>query len=264
MEPIYTSATVTPAYQLRWSLSLFAGQPLPASDLWLSELRQKVEEDGVRILEAQSRHGNTWQFFLSTRPEVAPPSIVKSVKGRLQHLVRETAPKAFRRNFLLAAIGNAKREVVESYVASQLDHHRMADDRVQSALQRFQLAFPEVDLSQRQTTAHGAYLYNMHLVLVHAGRWNEVREEALAGTRDMVLRIAHAKGHRISRLALLPDHLHLLAGFPATSSPEEIALGYLNNLAYAHGMRRIFSFSYYVGTVGEFDTGVIQAALDRS
>ncbi|WP_397568393.1 hypothetical protein [Schlesneria sp. T3-172] len=146
----------------------------------------------------------TCQLFLSTRPEVAPPSIVKSVKGRLQHLLRETTPKAFRRKFLLAAIGNAKREVVEAYVASQLDHHRMADDRVQNALQQFQLAFPEVDLSQRQTTAHGAYLYSMHLVLVHSGRWNEVRDEALAGTRDMVLRLLKPKdmGSLASRCCL--------------------------------------------------------------
>ena len=135
---------------------------------------------------------------------------------------------------------------------------------MQTALKQFQLQFPEVDLSQRQTTAHGAYLYNMHLVLVHAERWNEVREEALTCTRDMVLRVAQAKGHRISRLALLPDHLHVLAGFPHTTSPEEVAIGYLNNLAFAHGMKRIFAHSYYVGTGGEFDNGAIKFALDRA
>lgn len=220
--------------------------------------------DGVRILEARLGPGDAWQFFLSTRPDVAPSAIVKSVKGRLQYLVRETAPKAFRRNFLLAAVGNAKLAVVEKYVASQLNHHRMADERVQTALQRFQLEFPEIDLSQRQTTAHGAYLYNMynmHLVLVHAERWNEVREETLSCTRDMVLRVAQIKGHRISRVAILTDHLHLLAGFPPASSPVEIALGYLNNLAYAHGMKGIYAHSYYVGTVGKFDTGAIKLAF---
>ena len=112
MEPIYTSATVKPAYQLRWSLSLFVNHPLPSIDIWLPKLRQAVESDGVRILEARLGPGDAWQFFLSTRPKVAPPAIVKSVKGRLQYLVRETAPKAFRRNFLLAAVGDAKRAVV--------------------------------------------------------------------------------------------------------------------------------------------------------
>jgi len=40
-----------------------------------------------------------------------------------------------------------------------------------------------------------------------------------------------------------------------------VALGYLNNLAYAHGMTALYSFSYYVGTFGEYDMGAIWSAL---
>jgi REP element-mobilizing transposase RayT len=264
MEPIYTPMTVKAAYQLRWSLSLFAKKRLPSIETWLDELKQVVERDGVRILESRLRSGGTLQFFLSTQPEIAPPEIVRSVKGRLQHSIQMTTPNAFRRNFLLTSVGDAKRQVVEDYVASQLCHHHMVDERVNAVLNKFQMEFPEVDLSQKQTTAHGSYLYNLHLVLVHSGRWNEIREDELACCRDMVTRVARNKGHRISRLALLSDHLHLVVGVPPDTAPRDVALGYLNNLAYAHGMKELYSQSYYTGTVGEYDSWAIRMGMEST
>ena len=264
MEPLYTAASVKTAYQLRWSLAVFAKAPLPPPETWLSDLKQFVERDGVRILEACHRAGNVWHFFLTTRPDVAPPAIVKSVKGRLQHRLRATHPDALQRNFSLTAVGDASREVVEHYVATQLGHHRMADARVQQQLEKYQLEFPDVDLSERQLSSHGAYAYNLHLVLVHDGRWNEVRDEVLGKTRDMVLRVARHKQHRLSRLSLLADHLHLVAGILPNQSPQDVALGYMNNLAFAHEMRAIFSPSYYIGTVGDYDTGVIWNSVAAS
>ncbi|MSR59439.1 MAG: hypothetical protein EXS05_17650 [Planctomycetaceae bacterium] len=261
MDPLYTPANVTAAYQLRWWLSVFANAELPPPDCWLSTLQQAVERDRVRILEVGAKPKNVWQFYLTTRPEVAPPAIVKSVKGRLQHLLQPTHPNAFRRNFLLTAVGDARREVVEDYVSTQLEHHRMADERVQKALKSYQHEFPEVGLGERQLSAHGAYFYSLHLVLIHDGRWSEVREDELVATHDMALRVAVKKQHAVSRLSLLADHLHLTAHIPPQQSPQDVALGYLNNLAYAHGMRAIYSPSYYVGTIGEYDTGEIWTAL---
>jgi hypothetical protein len=40
-------------------------------------------------------------------------------------------------------------------------------------------------------------------------------------------------------------------------SPQDIALSYMNNLAYAQGMKAVFKYSYFVGTFGEYDLGVI-------
>jgi REP element-mobilizing transposase RayT len=261
MEPLYTPSNVKPAYQLRWSLALFAKAQLPPVESWLPDLKEVVERDGVRILEVQPGIRNLWQFYLSTQPQVALPQIVKSVKGRLQHLLRPTSPDAFRRNFMLAAVGDARREVVENYVAAQLGHHRMTDPRVQAKLERYQLQFPEVDLAERQLSSHGIYVYTLHLVLVHEGRWNEIRDEQLDRTRDMTLRAARQKDHRVSRLSLLSDHVHLVAGIPFQLSPQDVALSYMNNLAFAHDMQAIFCPSYYVGTVGEYDTGAIWTSL---
>lgn len=126
---------------------------------------------------------------------------------------------------------------------------------------KFQLHFPEVNLAEPQFSSHGRYLYNLHLVLIHDSRWREVREDRLAITRDLIVRAAAKKQHRLSRVAILPDHVHVTLGCRPDESPEEVALGYLNNLAYAHGMKLLFRYGYYVGTFGKYDMGAIRRAL---
>jgi hypothetical protein len=261
MEPLYTPDNCKPAYQLRWSLALFAKASLPPADRWLNRLKGNVERDGVRLLEHRFETPDVWLFLLSTTPAVAPPQIVKSVKGRLQNLVGDTLPRAFRRNFSLASVGHVRREVVEGYVADQLGHHRMADARVQQQLTGFQFTFPDVDLSQAQFSSHGRYIYNLHLGLVHQARWCEVRRDRLEITRDMIFRTAQKKEHRLSRVSLFADHLHVTLGCGYEQSPEDVALGYMNNLAYAHGMEELYCYSYYVGTFGEYDMGAIRRTL---
>ncbi len=260
-EPLYTSANCKPAFELRWSLALFSTCDLLSSEAWLPDLRKVVEVDGVRILEFQDSHRPVLHFLLSTQPTIAPPQIVKSVKGRLQHLIRSSSPGAFRRNFPLSSVGEVRQEVIENYVASQLGHHRMVDDRVQKRLAAFQLGFPEVDLSGPIFSSHGRYLFNLHLVLVHDGRWCEVREDRLMKTRDMILGVAKKKQHRLSRAAILADHVHLTIGCTIEETPEAVVLTYMNNLAYAHGMEPLFCHSYYVGTFGTYDLNAIRRSL---
>lgn len=261
MVPLYTSVNCSVAYELRWSLALFATTRLPPSTSWAKQLGEVVERDDVRLLEHHFREPNVWQFLLSTKPTVAPQAIVKSVKGRLQHHVRDTHPNAFRRNFSLTSIGEARREVVEDYVANQLGHHRMVDPLVQERLAKYQVTATQFDLAQPTFSSHGRYLYNLHIVLVHDARWCDVREERLHATREMVVRVAAKKLHRLSRAGILADHLHLTLGCDFVQSPEEVALAYLNNLAYAHDMKPVFQFGYFVGTFGEYDLGAIRRAL---
>ena len=51
---------------------------------------------------------------------------------------------------------------------------------------------------------------------------------------------------------------HRPFGCGLTESPPEVALGYLNNVAYAQGMKRVYQFGLYVGTVGEYDLDAIR------
>jgi REP element-mobilizing transposase RayT len=259
--PIYTPENCTPAYQLRWSLALFAKTALPSPDQWLDDLSTAVERDGVRILEYTFKAPNVCLLLVSTMPPVSPSRVVWSVKGRLQHLLTSSQPDTFRRNFSLTSVGDAKSDVVENYVASQLHGQPTLDVRNRKLLETFQLQFPEVRLDELAFTAHGRYLYNLHVVLVHDGRWQEVREVQLVRSRDMILSVAKKHEHRLSRVGLLGNHIHLTMRCSADVSPEDVALRYLNNFAFAHDMQRVFQFGYYVGTIGPYDMDSVRRGL---
>src|SRR5690242_4121207 len=124
--PLYTAANCKVAYQLNWSLSLFWKAPRLPPEQWLDALRTAVEPDGVRLLELHPRSPTVGQFLLSTKPHVAPAQAVRSVKGRLQYLVRRQLPQAFHRNYAIHSVGSVRQEVIVNYVRSQVEHHPLA------------------------------------------------------------------------------------------------------------------------------------------
>jgi hypothetical protein len=157
MQPVYTAHNTTSAFQLNWGLTLF-WRKRPIDDArWLRDLQQATEPDGVRVIKHRLTTGDASQFFVSTKPHVAPAELVRSVKGRLQYLISSQAPKAFQRNYSVRSIGEAKRSIVEDYVANQLGHHRMADPAVQQRLAQLQRAYTDVDLGKVCFSAHGQY-----------------------------------------------------------------------------------------------------------
>src|SRR2546426_156659 len=104
IETIYTAANCQAAYQLNWAVSLFPRSAIPGDKSWFTELRQITEADGVRILEHRTDPERVVQFLVSTRPETAPADIVRSLKGRLQYIVRKALPRAFRRNYRIESV----------------------------------------------------------------------------------------------------------------------------------------------------------------
>ena len=82
MLPIYTSQNGAVRFQLNWSVNAFAKSQLPRSSDWITSLKTAAESDGVRVLEAAVR-SDVVQFFVSTRPDLSPSQIVRSVKSRL-------------------------------------------------------------------------------------------------------------------------------------------------------------------------------------
>lgn len=258
LAPLYTAANCTFCCPLQWGLSVFWRTPQCDAD-WYPELAAALEADGVRLLSHRYAAGGTSQFVVSTKPDVAPTTIAQRVKGRLQYLVRDRAPKALRRNYSLRSFGQVKRSTVEQYVDSQLDHHRMADPRVQERLARYQIHREEVDLSRPRQGSHGIYWYNLHVVLVHCERWREVREDVLGRVQAMIIGACETKGWLLSRAGILADHVHIVLGCSLSVAPLDVGLSFLNNLAYAHGMRPVFQFGGYLGTVGEYDQGAVVA-----
>ncbi len=199
--PIYTIDNCRTAFQLDWSLSIFWHQQ-PSAAEWLEALQAATEADGVRVLKHCFVDERMSQFLVSTKPAVSPHALVRSVKGRLQYLIRSDRPKAFQRNYCLRSVGSVTREDVEAYVRGQPGHHPMADPRVQAIFERNQICNPHVALSRPREGDHAIYWYNLHLVLAHAERFREVCEERIAARRAMIVGVCEKQGYLLSRPAL--------------------------------------------------------------
>ncbi|WP_342190349.1 hypothetical protein Pla52nx_001249 [Stieleria varia] len=98
-------------------------------------------------------------------------------------------------------------------------------------------------------------------MLVHAERWRTAQPDFLRVTRDAILGAARKKHHRVARLALLPDHVHFTLAMDYESSPEQIALSYMNNVAFRHGMLHLWMNSFYVGTIGRYDMDAVRRSV---
>ncbi len=255
MQPIYTPQNTIPAYQLNWAVSLFWRKKAVEEKEWLETLKSSTKTDGVRVLQHKFTNSNVSQFLVSTKPHVRPDRIVWSVKGRLQNEIKKVCPKAFRRNYAYRSIGSVTRESINKYIEDQVGHHPMADPRVQKRLRNYQKNY-DTDISQPRTSSHGRYWYNLHLSLVTDWREKELRENVLTGWRQTIEKSAIKHGHQLSRVGIVPDHLHVSMSCPQPESPQDVALSYMNNLARNRGMCRIFKCSYYVGTIGEYNLNV--------
>jgi hypothetical protein len=255
--PIYTVENTKPAYQLDWSLTVF-WKRLIGSDSWLAELQAGTKKDGVRVLSHHFSTKGCSQFLLSTLPTVRPVDAVRSVKGRLQTLLRRTMVQAFLRNYDLHSVGSTTREKAEAYVASQLEHHSATVGEVLHHLADLQFSDPDVDLSAAQYSAHARHRCNLHLSFVHDGRSRVIWIPQLTAARNMILRACAAHGIRLSRIGLLPDHLHLIVGLSHETAPIDAALSLMNNIAFVYDMRPILMPSCFLGTIGEYNLGAVR------
>jgi REP element-mobilizing transposase RayT len=261
-QPIYSPATLSsPAYQLRYTWSGWPSSgtfPSPLSDAAFQSLDEAWEQDGLRRLEQQ------WcaaaiQFTFSVKPNVSPVFFASRVKGRLQHALRSAGtPIEFSRKLAVRTIGDNTTQDVERYVRGQVEKESFDDARYAEFLREFTVVDPDVDLGQPTTSNSGRYWYNLHLVLLVADGCRFHDRENLVAIRDWSLAIGRKKGYAISTLSIMPDHIHAALRGNVENSPEEIALAFMNNLAYALGQSEIWRPSYYAGTFGEYDMGAVR------
>ena len=264
MDPIYSAENTKAAYQLNWSVALFGSNEVPSSTDWLPQLKSATESDGVRILECHWPSSNVVQFLISTLPALSPSQIVRSVKGRLQYVIRDKNPKSFRRNYFIGSVGEVNSQVLDQYVEKQAGKHPMADPTVQSRNEVLQFHDSSVDLSSRRTGNYGQYVHSLQIVLENSDNWHEVREQVLVGSRNMILGCAAKKRWLLSRIGILSNHIHVLVGIGVNESPESAALSLLNNLSFAQGWKPVFRFSYYAGTFGGYDRDAIRRTVKEA
>lgn len=256
--PVYTPENTTCAFQLLYSVAVFWKSPCPG-DLWLPELQTQCESSQLRILKHRFSTATGSLFLVSTRPNIAATEVVRGIKGRLQTLVRSGRPNAFQRNYDIHSIGSTTREKTENYVAGQLQHHAIDSDQIWDyRLNDLQLINPDVDLGRYRLTSHGRYRCNLHMAL----RFRESNLPLSAGPLERVRAVVRKTADRhhllLSRLGLVSDHLHLVAGIPAIRDPGSVALSFMNNIAWVLGMKPVLWHRFYVGTIGEYDIGAIQ------
>jgi len=262
VNPVYTADNVRCAFQLNWSLSIFWHE-VGAGDHWLPELQRLSEAAGVRILNHRFRTATCSQFLISTRPPLEPLAIPKGVKGRLQALVRRDRANALQRNYHLQSLGSTQREKVEHYVAGQLVHHADSKDddafpAIDCDLADLQIVNPDVDLSRQRFTSHARYRCNLHIVLRLHKQFADPDSQQLERIRKAIRITAQRHDHLLSRVGLLNDHVHLVLGIGVDQSPLDVALPYMNNIAWMFEMQPVLWKSCYLGTIGEYDLGAIR------
>ncbi len=250
LSPIYNSVDTTHAYQLNWSLSIFLNSALPPLDQWLEPLRIATEADAVRILEVRLLDKLSLQFLLSTQPHVSPMDSVRSVKGQLEHLLRTIIPKAFRSNYAIYSVGAANFACLDAYVKKQPERHPMAATHVQQRIATFQLYDDKINLRIPRASTHGRYLHNLQIVFENRDHSHDASVRTLSTLRSMIIRSCAKKRQLLARIGLVSNHVHILLGCSVDESPQTAALALMNNIAYAFGMKQIFEFSYYAGTLG--------------
>lgn len=263
IEPIYTADTCPdPAYQLNWAYTLFWREP-PADDSWYDSLKAACQPDGIRLLQHDLTQPTVSQFLISTLPSVSPHLIVQRVKGRLQHLLKPHSQKRFQRNYAIRSIGSVNREAIDAYLATQLEHHPMADPRVTEQFREYQFHDPTVNLAQPSRTSHSLYWYNLHLVLVNDRRYRDIDPARNRRRIEVIRQTAAKKEQPLMRIGLLPDHVHFAIRAKLEVAPQDVAFPYMNNLAYAVGMAPVLMHSYFTGTFGEYDLTVIPSSKPK-
>ena len=257
VEPVYRNDNCSVAYQLNWSLSIFQNDPAKDVRQAIENLKPVWESDGIHVLDISQSSPQITQFFLSSRPTLIPSDIIRLIKGRLQHALRESSPIRLRRNYQLNSVGSATSVVLDRYIQHQTTKHPMAQARVQSMFEQLQFHDESVDLVLPRINSHGKFVYALQIVLETAEGWRDVRRVVLEKYVQVIQTSCEKHHLRLSRVGILANHIHLLLGAEVTMAPQPIALSLLNNLAYSQQMKPIFKFGFYVGTFGPYDRGAI-------
>ena len=87
----------------------------------------------------------------------------------------------------------------------------------------------------------------------HGAGWDSPAQAPFPGACHQPIRDQYPTA-RFPVAGILADHVHLVLGCPIQVAPDEVVLGFLNNLAFVQGMRPIYQFGGFVGTVGEYTT----------
>ncbi|MDF3131054.1 transposase [Kiritimatiellaeota bacterium B1221] len=204
------------------------------------------QEKAMLILEAQATHAPSW--------------ITGRLKGRLNHHFKRVYPEfpGFDRSFLLQSLGQNDRGIVSAYVQNQVDSSDLVDPLYRKRMN--ELRFHEEGAGKRSTSHRGRYDLVVHVVLVIANRHRIFSQEAKK-VFEALVEGCGALGAKPYDISMMPDHAHLMVGWPATLSAEELLEGIKREAGEVMRRSAYWQDGGYVGTVGPYKMSV---ALERN
>ncbi|MDP1560862.1 MAG: transposase [Pirellulaceae bacterium] len=260
--PLYRPENIdSPSFKLRYtwtgwpSTGSFPPQP---DQSFFDTLADTWETDGIRLLEKHWQPDKL-QFTCSVRPTMASTLFTARVKARLQYALRNAGTRIeFSRKVAFRSLGENKREQVEGYIANQVAKAQFIDPRFAELIARYTQVNNYVSLREPTATNRGRYWYDLHLVLVTEHRERFVDEVSLNRIKEVCEKNAQKKGYLLGSISVMPDHVHLALRGNVEETPESIALGFMNNIAFVFGQQPVLRPGYYVGTFGEYDMGAVR------
>lgn len=254
---LYFSQNNHPVHSLFYTWSGWPSEAIPGSvppepdEAFFTALADLWKTDGLTLL-SQTWKPDLIQQAFSVTPEIAPIFFTQRVKGRLQHALRAAGqPVDFSRKVGMRAIGENITPVVENYLARQTNRGEFADNRYRATLATEAFEDNSLDLADPAEVKRGRYWYNLHLVLVTAGRFRMGREDFALKLRTAAQLAAAEHGCALKAFALMPDHVHVALRGNVERTPVEIGVNFQNALARAAGCR-LWDDRFYVGTFSEY------------
>lgn len=227
---------------------VFSAEP---DEAFFAELSGLWKDDGLTLL-SRTWKSDLIQLAFAVTPAIAPTFFAQRAKGRLQHALRKVGQSTdFSRKVSVRAIGENITPVVKSYLAQQTERGDFADNRYRATLAAEAFENESLSLAEPTEVRRGRYWYNLHLVMVTAGRFRMGREDFALKLRAAAHETAIQQCCALKSFALMPDHVHLALRGNVDLAPVEIGVAFQNGLGRAAGCR-LWNDRFYVGTFSEY------------
>ncbi len=241
---------------------LYFGWSAYFSEVWTAPhlpvaVKDLYAPDGIRLCSGSVNRGKV-MLILEAGADHAPQWIAGRLKGRLNHFLKKAYPDfpGFDRSFFFQSLGQNDRRIVSAYVQNQVKSSDLVDPLYRRRMN--ELRFHEEGESKRSTSHRGRYDLVVHVVLIIANRHRIFSAEARKVFEGLLgaCRVLDAKAFDIS---MMPDHAHLMIGWPSELSADELLEGLKRESGKRMRRSAYWQDGGYVGTVGPYKMSVAVA-----
>lgn len=276
--PIFTPGNTTPRYELRFHFGwyshgrqpLFVGADL--NDVIRETWHEVTSRYGYHVLE-HAVEPTVMRALLSLRPDMAPSSVTKAIKGNLSARIRErlNVSQLWSRGWFFRGNGHVTNDIVRDYIAGQYEQHRATPafqpERVELAKWHY-----SGNCAELRRTQHAVFEYNVHFVFVTRRRYDFLDLTLAELLVEYLRRVCKLKEWIAWDIEIIWNHVHCFLGLKPTDAAGDVALSLMNNSAYFLQCRYsraiedakmggVWQPSYYAGTAGSATTAMIKAYL---